>query len=382
MTLTRRRVLGALAAAGGAGALTGHGTAAILGDREGAAARFQTGFLDLAVEYELRSGPGADDPETNTGVVDGPRLHLPLGTLTAAEPDGSLLVTFELPELDGGVNNPASLWLASDCPVPTGSPLAAAIELTLSTADCSTGAPIDTLVDGSLIQVGEQLQQGLQVDGDPGSAETDCLTDRTCLLVEYTLGDYVGEESVELPLWFGAVQCRHGADTNPFAAREPQPCAPADPCPCCRTIGKLELEGDGQPGLGESFVAPGTYTFTEGSTSLGLEIYDTAEKDDGAETTGVAFRLVALDAPGAVVPDLCSVLVKGGNGHREYTDDLGRGTDTAGLDGSEDGLLFAPAGTAISHVTVCVCTTEAAGDCPGCTDPSIAGASSSEEVGR
>jgi len=383
MSLTRRRVLGALAAAGGAGALTGHGTAAILGDREGTDAWFESGFLDLAVEYELRSGPGADDPQTNTGVIDGPRLHLPLGTLTAAEPEGSLLLTAELPERDEGVNNPASLWLASDCPVPTGSPLAAAIELTFSTADCSTGDPIQTLVEGTLNQVGEQLQTGLQVDGDPESGGIDCLTDRACLLVEYALDSYVGEESVDLPLWFGAVQCRHGAGTNPFADRESHPCQPADPCPCCRTIGKLELEADGQPGLGESSVAPGTYAFTEGSTSLGLDIYDTADKDNGAETTGVAFRLVALDAPGTVVPGLCSVLVKGGNGHREYADDLGLGPDTAGLDGSDaDGLVFAPPGKAISHVTVCVCTTESDDDCPGCADPSIDGPTGPEEASQ
>jgi hypothetical protein len=229
--------------------------------------------------------------------------------------------------------------------------------------------------------VGEQLQTGLQVDGDSGTAGTDCLTDSTCLLVEYALDSFVGVDEVDLPLWFGAVQCRHGAAENPFADREQHPCQPADPCPCCRTIGKLELEADGQPGLGESFVAPGTYAFTEGSTSLGLDIYDTATKDGGTETTGVAFRLVAPDAPDAVVPGLCSVLVKGGNSHREYTDDLGLGVDTAGLDGSDDGLVSAPTGKAISHVTVCVCTTDDPEDCPGCTDPSIDEAVGPEEVG-
>jgi hypothetical protein len=78
--------------------------------------------------------------------------------------------------------------------------------------------------------------------------------------------------------------------------------------------------------------------------------------------------------PDAMVPEICSVLVKGGNGHTEYVDETGAGDDTAGLPGSDaDGVVYAPDGHGISHVTVCVCTWESPEDCDGCTDPSISG---------
>lgn len=382
MTVTRRRLLTALAAAGGAGALRAPGTAARLADREAFEALLQSGAVDLQVDYEILGGPGADDPELAQGTIDGPRIQIPIGTLDAAGMAGSTLVTFALPQRADAVNNPVSLWLAADCPTPAGTGLSESVQVTLSTADCETGAPIERLAQGSLREIGEQLQTGLQVDGDPTTEPVACLTDVACVLFEYELGGYVGTETVDLPLWFGAVQCRHGDQTNPFANRDPHPCEPADPCPCCRTLGKLEFEGGTQDGLEEGFVVPGTYAFTEGDTSYGLEIYDTADKPEEDETVGVAFRLVRVDDPAAPVPTLCTVAVKGGTGFVEYErDDQTRG-DTASLpDGDADGLVFAPEGRAISHVTVCVCTTEAEADCPGCTDPSLDGPGSGVGTG-
>ena len=89
-----------------------------------------------------------------------------------------------------------------------------------------------------------------------------------------------------------------------------------------------------------------------------------------AETVGVAFRLVNL--AGDAAPSLCTVAIKGGPGFEQYDRDDGTTADTAGLPGSDaDGLVYAPDGKAISHVTVCVCTTEPEADCPGCADPSL-----------
>ena len=371
MILSRRRVLAALAAAGGTGALAGTGTAAVFRDAERSRASITAGIVDLVVAYDLLTGPGADGPDSS-GTVDGPRVTLPVDSLGPDDDAGSMLLTFALPQRGDAVNNPAALWLATDCPVPEATGLGEAIEVTVSYADCGSGTPLARIVSGSLREVADDLRDGRRVDGDPTTPEPDCLVDEVCLLVEYELAGYVGTETVEFPLWFAAVQCRHATPTNPFASRDTAPCLPGDPCTCCRTLGKLELDSGIQDGIDDSYVEPGTYAFTEGDTDYGLEIYDTADKDAGAETVGVAFRLVHL--AGDAVPSLCTVFVKGGrdSDFEQYDRNDGTRTDTAGLPGSDaDGLVYAPDGYAVSHVTVCVCTTESEADCSGCSDPSL-----------
>jgi hypothetical protein len=372
MNLSRRNLLAAIAGVGTVGAVAGSGTGAVFNDRSGFDATMQTGILDLAVSYDIVSGPGAGDLETNHGTVNGPRLDIPIGSLDELNPAGRTDVTFSLPE-SAQPNNPAGLWLATDCPVPASTALAEVLTLRLSTVDCETGETYAVISEGSLRTVAEAMQTGVQVDGDPTTAAIDCLTDQVCVSFEYELTGIAGTESVELPLWFGAMQCRNDLATNPFADREAQICPPADPCPCCRTLGKLELE-EGTPGMGDSFIEPGTYAFTEGDTSYGLEIYETETKDEGAETTGVAFRLVNLESPDALVPALCTVAVKGGPGFLAYDRGDSFVDDTAGLPTTDtDGIVSAPDGKGISHVTVCVCTTESTEDCDGCGDPSLPG---------
>ena len=80
MTLSRRRVLAALATAGGAGALAGTGTAAVFRDAERSRASITAGIVDLVVEYDVLTGPGADGPDSS-GTVDGPRVTLPVDSL-------------------------------------------------------------------------------------------------------------------------------------------------------------------------------------------------------------------------------------------------------------------------------------------------------------
>jgi hypothetical protein len=371
MTVSRRRVLAAIAAAGGTGGFawtaSGAGTTAMLRDDEEFEASLTAGTLDLTIEYEILAGPGADGPE-RSGTVDGPRVRLPIGSLGADGTSGRTLFTFSLPQRGRAVNNPAALWVATDCPDPAATGLGEALRLTLSYADCETGARLGRIADGSLREVATALRGGRRIDGDPATGTLDCLTDRVCLLAEYELAGYVGSETVDLPLWASATQCRHATPTNPFAGIDAAPCPAGDVCTCCRTLGKLELGAGDQPGLGENTVDPGTYTFTEGSPDHGLEIYDTATTDEG--TVGVAFRLVALD--GGVVPSLCTVAVKGGPGFEQYDRDGGTTVDSADLPGSDaDGLVYAPDGTGVSHVTVCVCTTDSEADCAGCTDPSL-----------
>jgi len=373
MTVSRRRVLAAIAAAGGTGGFvwtgSGAGTTAMLRDDEEFEASLTAGTVDLVIEYEILAGPGADTPE-RSGTIDGPRVRLPIGALGADGASGRTRFTFSLPQRGRAVNNPAALWLATGCPEPAATGLGEALRLTLSYADCETGARLGPIADGSLREVSTALRGGRRIDGDPPTGALDCLTDRVCLLAEYELAGYVGSETVDLPLWASATQCRHATPTNPFAGIDADPCPPGDPCTCCRTLGKLELESGTHPGIDDSYAEPGTYAFTEGDTDYGLEIYDTADKDAGAETVGVAFRLVNL--AGDAAPSLCTVAIKGGPGFEQYDRDDGTSVDSAGLPGSDaDGLIYAPDGSAISHVTVCVCTTEPEAECAGCTDPSL-----------
>ncbi|MFW6458850.1 MAG: hypothetical protein ACOCY6_05525 [Halodesulfurarchaeum sp.] len=370
MKLSRRQLLAAIGAIGTAGVVAGSGTAAVLHSKSGFENSIQTGVLDLAVTYDILDGPGADDPTSNHGTVNGSRLEIPIATLSASEPVGSTLVTFGPPADADRENNPAGLWIATDCPIPAATGLAEAITLSINTADCDTGEVLQPIYEGSVRAVGEALQTGRRIDGNPNTEAIDCLRDTVCLRFDYELEGYFGDESVDLPLWFAAVQCRNEQAVNPFADRPANPCPTGDDCPCCQTLGKLEFE-EGTPGIGDSFIEPGTYAFAEGDQTYGLEIYATETKDAGQETTGVAFRLRNLSDPTAAVPRLCTVAVKGGPGFTQYDGDETTQDDTAGLLGT-DGIVSAPDGYAISHVTVCVCITDT-GNCEGCSDPSLPG---------
>ncbi|WP_336001251.1 hypothetical protein [Halorientalis halophila] len=359
MSLNRRRVLASLAACG-AGAVTGTGTAAVLTDTESGDARLRSGLIDLLIEYWVVSGPGATgtvDPSAPDGVVDGPRIDVPLGTLDGEQPRGSTLLRFALPQPDEGVNNPASLWLRTDCPTPD--PLAAAMQVRFSFATAD-GTVESLLAEGSLQAVAERFRAGVRLDPAAATDDEGCLTDELFVLVEYDLGLFVGTGATSLPLYVAATQCRNADPTaNPFGGVDDAPCPPVAACDCCWAIGKVELEGS------ERFRAGRTYEFTEGIVGYGLRVTDV----DG--DSGVAFELVATD--GGSVPPICEVLVKGGPGDERYDrDEESYGTTTDALEGASDGLVYAPHNSksgeryGISHVLVRVCAPET--DDGGCPD--------------
>jgi len=354
MTVTRRHVLASLAA-GGAGALTGTGTSALLGDAEASQYRLTTGLLDLRVEYWLVSGPGAAggvDPTNPDGVVDGPRIDVPVGTLDDDEPRGSMLLRFALPQPTEGVNNPASVWLRTACPTPD--PLAEFLELRVSYATAE-GTVDTTVAEGSLRAVADTFRPGVRLDPATATDANGCLTDELFLLVEYDLGLYVGEGTTSLPLYVAATQCRNADPAvDPFGAVD-EPCEAAATCECCWAIGKVDVHGRLHSGR--------TYAFTEGLAGYGLHVTDVAGD------SGVAFELVAMD--GGVIPPLCEVQVKGGPGDERYgrhPDEHGPTTDS--LEGTVDGLVYAPENPHsgkrhdISYVLVTVCTPEAGHGCP------------------
>lgn len=360
MTLSRRRVLAALAAAGGAGALTGSGTGALLRDDERFGAGLTAGTVDIVGEYWLLSGPGADgdfDPEAPDGTVDGPHVDVPVGLLTDAEPTGSTLLRFALPQDGAGVNNPARVWLRTECP--PANTLAEFLQVRLSYADAD-GTRIGPITGWrSLRELADLLRTGyhLDPDGDPTDGTHECLTDELFVLVEYDLESYVGTETVALPLYVAAVQCRNADPTSPFPESViDEECEVGYTCECCWAIGKVELD-DAPFAVGE------TYEFTEGL--VGYAIHVTGVDGD----SGVAFELVATD-DSPVLP-LCEVQVKGGPNDERYERSAGTfGTDTTTLDGTTDGVVYAPDNPnsggryGISYVLVSVCVPETDGECP------------------
>lgn len=346
MTLTRRRLLGALAVVGGVGAFEGRETRALLGDPERSGGVLTTGGLDLNVAYWDVSATDAPpyDPAVPDGVGDGQRLTLPV-TLDGPDRPGQTLVRFSLPQSGEAVNSPASLWLRTVCPAATTLGELLRLRVSYATASGVAGA---TIADGSLREVANRLRGGARLDGDGDPSNgLDCLTDEVFLLFEYDLDGYVGSESLLLVLETVALQCRgRDPNENPFPA-DVSPCVPGYACDCCWTIGKVEADSPLRAGE--------TYEFDEGLTDYAISVSDI----DGEE--GVAFELVS--PAGMPVLPLCSVTVTGGPTAVDYgRRDDGYGTATAGLDGAVDGLAYAPTNPntggryAISHLLVSVCT--------------------------
>ena len=352
MTVTRRRLLGALAA-GSAGGLTGRGAAALLGDRERTNNALTAGLVDIVVEYWQDIGTDGPDLSAPDGVGDGALdVRVEFGDGETASRD---LFRISLPQDRGGVNNPTSVWLGADCPA--GSTLAELLVVTLSYSD-GDGEAGPTIASGPLREVASDLRAGVRLDGGRTTDTDGCLTDELFVLAEYELPDSVGTETVSLPLTVAGLQCRNTpASLNPFGEPTLDPCPPGYSCDCCWLAGKVEVETPLEAGV--------TYPFDEGLADYGVAVTDV---DGGA---GVAFELVASgDAP--PLP-LCAVDIKGGRGYALYSRPDGGtvGFDTTVLDGADDGLIYAPANDDsggnydISHILVGVCVPrQAEGSCP------------------
>ncbi|QSG08000.1 hypothetical protein [Halapricum desulfuricans] len=353
MTMTRRRVLAALVAVGGAGALTERTTGAVLRNREQGSLDLSVGLVDLVVEYWENPEDGVDRSNPD-GIVDGQQLAVPITSLTA-DGRGRTVLRLSLPQ-DEGPNNPGSIWLRSDCPEKT--TLAELLQVTVSYATAD-GTPTTEIERGSLRAVADALRGGRRIDGDPTTPEPDCLSDEVFLVVEYELGTFLGSETVSLPFSLVATQCRNAdPGANPFPADAiDDRCRPAYSCDCCWTIGKVEVDARLQSGQ--------TYAFDEGLAGYAVHVTDTDGDSD------VAFELVTTDDDVPRLP-LCDVAVKGGppDVHYPRQDDT-FGFDTNSLDGAIDGIVYAPENPdsgeryGISYLLVSVCSpTLADGTCP------------------
>ncbi|MEF8872244.1 MAG: hypothetical protein V5A41_11485 [Haloarculaceae archaeon] len=350
--MSRRRVLAAIAAAGGAGALTGSGAGAFLRDDIGSYGRFTSGIVDIVVDYWQDATSDEIDLANPDGTANGPRLDIPVSALEE-NASGAMLLRISLPQ-DEGPNNPASVWLRTVCPPPT--TLGEFLTVALSYSDEAAGSG-QVIADGSLRDVADALRGGVRLDGDPTTPDVDCLTDDLFVVVEYSLGEYIGDETTTLQVDIAATQCRHADPTvNPFGNATPDPCDPGYRCDCCWAIGKVEVD--------DRFEAGTTYDFTEGLADYAISVTDV----DG--DSGVAFELVATDD--APLLPLCEVQVKGGPPDERYTRTDGEfGFETSVLDGTSNGLVYAPENPnnggryAISYVLVKVCVPRLSDDtCP------------------
>jgi len=241
----RRDVLLALGATGAATAGAGVGSLAAFADREGTAASFQAGGVDLVVHYE-----GNDETVTidSGGVGDGPEFTLPdptESTPTEAE------FCFELK------GNPAYIWLCpgidldlcSDVDADGDGLLGEVGEtvdgtlgelddvLDLSPAYCDVDASEpESVFEGSLCTLLGQYAGGFPLDGEgrlvtaPGHQApfqpTDAPGSNPCLCLSLSVtGDLpldLGAVNLGLNLRFHAVQARHNdGETGPCATLEP-----------------------------------------------------------------------------------------------------------------------------------------------------------------
>lgn len=191
--LTRRQMLASLAGASGIGAGLGSGTAAVVSDE----AVFPLGSITSGrLEIDVaRAGGNA------TG--SGGAAEISLNDL---QPEGTVDLSVSMPELPGGSNNPARIWLGVRCPIETA--LTRALEVTVRRRNCQSGC---TEFEGTL----SDLAGGVAIEAPGG----DCLQPEETveLGVDFGLSDFEGTGSGTVVLEVVGTQCRNGGSArNPF----------------------------------------------------------------------------------------------------------------------------------------------------------------------
>jgi hypothetical protein len=196
--LSRRKVLGALATTGGAGALVGTGTGALFTDEET--------FTD-------------DGIRTSTSVAGTVDLEI---DDTVPDDRDEVIYDVELP--DGGNNNPAYVWFRADCPEEKELDLACATSITVEVECDGKTVPV---ASGSVRDVFNALRNGRLLCG----GDTACLEVGEIQTLEIRITDveeYDGDaDTLTFDLEFYGEQCRYNTGTkNPFDDR-----GECDECP-------------------------------------------------------------------------------------------------------------------------------------------------------
>ncbi|MEF8914727.1 hypothetical protein [Natronomonas sp.] len=197
--LSRRELLAGLGGIGVAGAASGAGTYALFSDRSDFDGRTRASGLALDIE--------CDGSESCANTADGVSFRFD-GLDRGDERSISFRVTVR--------QNPARVWMATDCP--EGTALEDALEIELRGSD-------GTEVSGRLSEVRRRLHTGTRVDGGSGCTAVDSPVRfelRASLPAEVDTS--VAGSEASLTLAFFAEQCRHagdGGDRNPFRTRRP-----------------------------------------------------------------------------------------------------------------------------------------------------------------
>jgi predicted ribosomally synthesized peptide with SipW-like signal peptide len=261
--LSRRELLAGLGGIGVAGAASGAGTYALFSDRDDFDGVTRASGLALAIECE--------DAGACTSTDDGVSFGFD-GLDRGDERNVSFVMTVQ--------QNPARVWLATDCP--EGAPLEDALEVELRGTD-------GTEVVGRLSDVRRRLHAGIRVDGANGctAVGSPVRFELQAVLPEDVDTSVAGSEA-SLTLTFFAEQCRHaddGGDRNPFRTRSPCRKPASDPD---------HGRGDGAEGKSDEENGAGREN-SDGDDTDGATQSDDATTDEPASTA---------DATEGAEPDL------------------------------------------------------------------------------
>ena len=263
--LSRRKTLFGLGATGIASVGIGMGTDRYLSDREELAGNtIQTGELNLVVDYETSVSQDGIDTESTTGgsspfdgsaVINGnpASQEYSIGDLKPGD-SGQLLFCPKV------VDDPGWVWVGSTsgltafengqtepeaavddtAGVPSGgeatSEIAKSIQVSISYIDAPAPddtRPLKNTDDNTLADLFEDLENGILLDGEPFSSDSDELQaypgapnesaqPGPCLRIEWEVPASVGNEiqtdTVSFDITFVAIQARHNQiPDNPFA---------------------------------------------------------------------------------------------------------------------------------------------------------------------
>lgn len=239
--LSRRKVLGALATTGGAGAIVGTGTSALFTDEET--------FTDNGIRAST-SVAGVVDIDIDHNVIS----------------DGTgVIYDITLPEDVN--NNPSYVWFRADCPKDDELDLACATNITVEMECDGETEPVES---GPVRDVFDALRNGTRLCGGDAAClelgETQTLEIRITGVDDWYDGD---TETLTFDLEFYGEQCRYdtGAE-NPFDDYEE--------CESC----------DKPAGKGISFIA----FCSKAGGNIGPEITDVVARNDDGEPISVDWK--------------------------------------------------------------------------------------------
>ncbi|ELZ42348.1 hypothetical protein C471_04895 [Halorubrum saccharovorum DSM 1137] len=334
--LSRRKILGATAAVGVAGAGAGVGTSALFSDEESFEDnQIQAGELNLLIDYD--TSYDFNDPEGDgSGTIDGNPADYSY-VLTNVKPGDSGTLVF-CPKI---IDNPGHLFVASADGVTNyenaqtepegdvdasgggsltggndgepngdlGQEILADVKYVENVTDATTYDEIGTVTtDQTLNGLAADLEAGFRVDGVPNDSDTvypsspdDSTQNGPCIAIEWelpvTVGNKIQSDAVEFSFSFAAVQSRNNSNpANPVTTVSVGPSGGGYDYNDLSTA--LSNESDEVIGLagGETFTLSGGADVDSSLVPLGFQSMPTVEVDGGQlKLTSTDLTIAGLD---------------------------------------------------------------------------------------